>query len=1421
MQQRGFDIASSNHMSSDPAAASASGEVPPDANHHHHAVNNHADALASQAAAQAGPQPMQQDQHRDQLDRQRSQAPQLPQPSGHQHQLKEGVGHPSGQHQQGTDTLGQQQYAALQQQQQLHATVQIGQPLEFLNSLLQRLMALDREGFFKFPVDEVLNKAPNYYAVIKQPMCFQDLRERMADGRCRSFRSFRDEFELICNNARKFNSTKTRVHKSASVLQKNGGRILKQYELDIRKAFTLLHPESSSALPREPSSISLATHGGAMLASHGSIQHMGSMGDLGQAEMSVEHGEMGVGVGGTPPSLSDDGKGMKGVVPSTPPQAGETPEIEAGKKVWLSPLLPPLPKCCTYVTDNEDDYMEESQRSHSMPFDSVLSHIKTGVVHQPHTHPLRKRARAIAAGEGASPAAAAKQVSKASSGGSVGVADTDKPSSSTKALAHTDVKAEGNAQARRECYWLELRMAELRSLQHKLETRLLISSIPPKAEGISREAPEQPLGSEETISEASKDLGQKVQQQDSRAGRGAVQQQYSRPSTGPTPPETAARPPQPRQSQVGWSSAHAAVHKHYSESLQACSIPFFSARLRDPPSSQPSLPVGPSEREENSAPPSNAPSATTQAVPSSAPASPSAPPSSAPHAAPHTESPRGSQPPHAAPHVDPPRGSQPSQPSQPPQPSGSGRSPAESALCDRLLPASVFGALELLDTQLVNLREQLLSICPQRRGLSNRTGQVGGIDGGTQLCEAFLSDVFGEQGGPTNLSVMTKRKRSEADGLMEVLSPGSAVRHPDSRPSRIMSRAASRAYSRATSKAYSRPTSRPGSRGFVGMGIGMGRSSDGMGNVGSMEDAVEGRMRRMNTRGRRTVKFGREEEKEEKDDSVMWNALSAMAQEEGLEEEEIEEEKEDKDEDEEKDDGVIWKALSAMVQEEGLEVSIAPKPTANLKKGGLKKAHSSEGGPEAKDALMDLDSPGTLREGDAGLNQATSNMDESGTSPSRRKGGRGGQGHATSSVDESGTSPPRKKGGQGGKGHTRVRREKKDRLSRDHTDGFGNMGVAGTEKEGGDGDGGGVVVGGRGMRGRKEDRKREKAKRGIAHEDKVEALAGGGSETLVGEKAMKGIANEDEVKALAGGGFQTLAGGESETLEGGGSETLAGGESETLAGGESETLAGGESETLAGGGSETLADGESETLAGGVSETLDGGGSETLAGGGSETLDGGGSETLAGEGSETLVEQQEQGGRVKGARKAEKREEREAKSLVKTGQKQRGKQDAQVGGAKGGARGDFQDAQPGRTGSGAAGRGASSGTKPAVVGSAQAGSLGTAPLGGGETAATHGAAALNHAGLETIRNQDPSYAMDYPALLDDHLAFEVPAGEARPLKAPLLAVAAKSKDLGQAADGGKSDDDAITSWQEARQLHQLIYPLVQAPMGVTPYRLLS
>eukprot|EP00873_Tetraselmis_striata_P020916 jgi/Tetstr1/441180/TSEL_029438.t1 len=132
-------------------------------------------------------------------------------------------------------------------------------PLLVLEALLNKVAALDPNGFFEAPVSELV--APGYFNVIKRPMCFQAMRARLGRREYRTWRSFVEDFELICSNATTYNQRRSKIHKAAATMLRAGKKLLQSAELEGRKAVALLHPDGpvAAALEEEREATALGT----------------------------------------------------------------------------------------------------------------------------------------------------------------------------------------------------------------------------------------------------------------------------------------------------------------------------------------------------------------------------------------------------------------------------------------------------------------------------------------------------------------------------------------------------------------------------------------------------------------------------------------------------------------------------------------------------------------------------------------------------------------------------------------------------------------------------------------------------------------------------------------------------------------------------------------------------------------------------------------------------------------------------------------------------------------------------------------------------------------------------------------------------------------------------------------------------------
>lgn len=72
------------------------------------------------------------------------------------------------------------------------------------NKLLLDLGKMPITSPFKLPVDTV-HDAPNYLSIVEHPMDFSTMKKKLSNNEYPTVKSFIDDIQLICDNAKKFN----------------------------------------------------------------------------------------------------------------------------------------------------------------------------------------------------------------------------------------------------------------------------------------------------------------------------------------------------------------------------------------------------------------------------------------------------------------------------------------------------------------------------------------------------------------------------------------------------------------------------------------------------------------------------------------------------------------------------------------------------------------------------------------------------------------------------------------------------------------------------------------------------------------------------------------------------------------------------------------------------------------------------------------------------------------------------------------------------------------------------------------------------------------------------------------------------------------------------------------------------------------
>lgn len=132
------------------------------------------------------------------------------------------------------------------------------QHFQALEQVISFFEKQDPEGFFGVPVTEAV--APNYFNVIKHPMSLLRMRQKLRALEYRTFTTFVDDFELIANNAMRYNQKRSRVHRSAVNLLRHGKKHLNTVQLEATRAIHMLHPDGPIAAAQEEAAANRAAN---------------------------------------------------------------------------------------------------------------------------------------------------------------------------------------------------------------------------------------------------------------------------------------------------------------------------------------------------------------------------------------------------------------------------------------------------------------------------------------------------------------------------------------------------------------------------------------------------------------------------------------------------------------------------------------------------------------------------------------------------------------------------------------------------------------------------------------------------------------------------------------------------------------------------------------------------------------------------------------------------------------------------------------------------------------------------------------------------------------------------------------------------------------------------------------------------------
>ncbi|XP_077125631.1 bromodomain-containing protein 9 isoform X3 [Ranitomeya variabilis] len=100
---------------------------------------------------------------------------------------------------------------------------------QLLEYFLRQLQRKDPHGFFAFPVTDQI--APGYFMIIKHPMDFSTMKEKITANEYKSITEFKADFKLMCDNAMTYNRPETVYYKLAKKLLHTGFKMMSKERL--------------------------------------------------------------------------------------------------------------------------------------------------------------------------------------------------------------------------------------------------------------------------------------------------------------------------------------------------------------------------------------------------------------------------------------------------------------------------------------------------------------------------------------------------------------------------------------------------------------------------------------------------------------------------------------------------------------------------------------------------------------------------------------------------------------------------------------------------------------------------------------------------------------------------------------------------------------------------------------------------------------------------------------------------------------------------------------------------------------------------------------------------------------------------------------------------------------------------------------
>ncbi|XP_029958383.1 bromodomain-containing protein 9 [Salarias fasciatus] len=100
---------------------------------------------------------------------------------------------------------------------------------QLLEHFLRQLQRKDPHGFFSLPVTDAI--APGYSVIIKHPMDFSTMKDKIRNNEYNTVTEFKADFKLMCDNAMVYNRPETVYYKAAKKLLHTGFKMMSKERL--------------------------------------------------------------------------------------------------------------------------------------------------------------------------------------------------------------------------------------------------------------------------------------------------------------------------------------------------------------------------------------------------------------------------------------------------------------------------------------------------------------------------------------------------------------------------------------------------------------------------------------------------------------------------------------------------------------------------------------------------------------------------------------------------------------------------------------------------------------------------------------------------------------------------------------------------------------------------------------------------------------------------------------------------------------------------------------------------------------------------------------------------------------------------------------------------------------------------------------